>query len=261
MKNKSGPISSWREFLKVDQYFDQRQRRRTEKWVFRGQPSIAYTLQPSLEREGAQLGIKGQDMEAIERAVIKEFRRSYHLYGGGIPPSADDTLEWLALMRHHGAPRRLLDFSFSFFMAGFFALEHAGRKSDSAVWAVDKNWLTRVTRAIISANVKHGDKLWNEFNETRSGSSFRRIYMPSERVLPIVGPVGPWRLNQRLVLQQGLFLCPGDVTSPFHSALSQLPGSAEHVVCIRINRGCRRYRMRKTSSISVDISIARHADT
>jgi hypothetical protein len=69
----------------------------------------------------------------------------------------------------------LLDFSFSFFMAGFFALEHANGKRDAAIWAVDKNWLTRVTRSIISANIKDGKKLWNEANETRNGSSFRQM--------------------------------------------------------------------------------------
>src|SRR5438093_2893211 len=45
------------------------------------------------------------------------------------------TLEWLALMQHYGAPTRLLDFTYSFWIALFFAFEEA--ENDCSVVALD----------------------------------------------------------------------------------------------------------------------------
>lgn len=52
-------------------------------------------------------------------------------------PDGDDGLQWLALMQHHGAPTRLLDFTESVDVAAFFALAEAA-SGYAAIWAVDK---------------------------------------------------------------------------------------------------------------------------
>jgi len=41
-------------------------------------------------------------------------------------------------MQHHGAPTRLLDFSYSIYVAAYSAMESAD--GDSALWAVDGLW-------------------------------------------------------------------------------------------------------------------------
>ena len=47
-------------------------------------------------------------------------------------------------MQHHGAPTRLLDFTYSIYIAAYFALENADPKADPdgscAIWAVNGVW-------------------------------------------------------------------------------------------------------------------------
>ena len=53
---------------------------------------------------------------------------------------------------------------------------------------------------------------------------------------PSVWPVNPFRLNERLTLQRGVFLMPADVTKTLAENLSNLAGydDAAKVVCLRI---------------------------
>jgi hypothetical protein len=41
-------------------------------------------------------------------------------------------------------------------------------------------------------------------------------------------PVSPFRLNERLVIQQGIFLCPGDVSLTFEENLAAVLPSPPH---------------------------------
>jgi FRG domain len=56
-----------------------------------------------------------------EHWMLYEFKKRYHLYSS-VLPAPSDNVEWLALMQHHGAPTRLLDFTDSFYVAVHFAI-------------------------------------------------------------------------------------------------------------------------------------------
>jgi FRG domain len=74
-----------------------------------------------------------------ERYLLSTFQRRAHHYIT-YPPERDDELEWLALMQHHGAPTRLLDWTKSPYVELFFALEPIMGADFAAVWAIDLDW-------------------------------------------------------------------------------------------------------------------------
>ena len=74
------------------------------------------------------------------------------------------------------------------------------------------------------------DKLrapFREYSDTRSGSGFRDVFIQAEPRCAFVTPVNPYALNERLVAQQGTFLCPGDVTRSFEENLFAMPSVTE----------------------------------
>ena len=74
---------------------------------------------------------------------MRRFKRECHHHTGQLPKPAD-TMEWLSLMQHYGAPTRLLDWTYSFYAAVFFAVDGAAPASAGntcCVWAVNADWL------------------------------------------------------------------------------------------------------------------------
>jgi hypothetical protein len=103
-------------------------------WIFRGHKRACYPLKPSIEREYAD------DWDDAEYKALREFQSKARMHmDPGQLPKAKDKLGWLAIMHHYGAPTRLLDFTYSPYVALYFALRNR-RKNESAfaeVWALD----------------------------------------------------------------------------------------------------------------------------
>lgn len=92
--------------------------------VFRGLARSSYSNVPSLAR-------LGEDSSRLERHLIRNFRKYAHRERPG--PTVWD---WLSLAQHHGLPTRLLDWTFSPFVAAHFATA-SHPEDDAVVWAVD----------------------------------------------------------------------------------------------------------------------------
>src|SRR5262249_28640680 len=97
---------------------------------------------------------------AREVAVVREFMRRAHHYLPDVPRD-DNWFEWLALMQHHGAPTRLLDWTYSLSVALHFALFHASRQPDSdlAVWVVNTDWCARTSAEVCATAGVFVDRL------------------------------------------------------------------------------------------------------
>jgi FRG domain len=93
-------------------------------WVFRGLARASYSNTSSLAR-------LGDDFPPLERHLIRNFQKYAHRERPG------STLwDWLSLAQHHGLPTRLLDWTFSPFVAAHFATA-TSPEHDAVVWAVD----------------------------------------------------------------------------------------------------------------------------
>lgn len=162
-------------------------------WLFRGMRDPDWPLETSLERASRRCGI---DQTSFEKKIVKEFRRHAHSYSLPRIPDDRDNFEWLALMQHHGAPTRLLDFTSSFWIALYFAYEWA--EKDCVVWALDPSTLGDI----------HVHPDWNPVLRENIDSCKHMDDNLYQNV--------PYYTNERLALQKGTFVHSMNLTKSFH---------------------------------------------
>ncbi|WP_038473388.1 FRG domain-containing protein [Fimbriimonas ginsengisoli] len=96
-------------------------------YAYKGLSSSEYMLTTTLMR------LRG-DFPAVERHLIRNFKK----YAQRDVSTIDSLWNWVALAQHHGLPTRLLDWTYSPFVALHFATAgHDLGHHDSIVWAID----------------------------------------------------------------------------------------------------------------------------
>ena len=204
-------------------------------WMYRGQ-QWKWKLTTSLDRYFERERISGSNRVACEQEMMREFRRAFHHYAVHVPHPRD-TLEWLSLMQHHGAPTRLLDFSYSIYVAAYFALEHG--TGDGVIWAIRRSWALRESIALMKTVGKKKAHKLNELYDESHRDVFGKCLMKGRSVLCVV-PQNPFRLNERLRLQQGVFMASGSVKHSFAKNMANMKCSRRNVIRIKIPRKLRR---------------------
>lgn len=215
------------------------------EWGFRGLKSAGYELLSTLDRLYQRIGGPeeslvlppqvraawpqwSEDQEGkrtaltrvvLEGALLTHFQRECAGWERlARLPESSSRLEWLALMRHFGAPVRFLDWTSSFWVALFFAVEDCD--AEAAIWAIDLAQLRGAVRDLVPDVARR----LRDDQFARQEATFAAL---TKGGVPFVIPVSPWQLNERMVRQQGLLLWPGDARGSFQenlrSSLSLLP--------------------------------------
>jgi hypothetical protein len=103
-------------------------RRYRSNLAFRGEPDAAYDLRSSLVR------LVGEAADQLEGHLLRNFRKYAHR--DAVP--GDSVWNWLAVAAHHGLPTRLLDWTYSPYVALHFATANLDLYHvDGVIWCVD----------------------------------------------------------------------------------------------------------------------------
>jgi hypothetical protein len=114
------------ELLFADSWHEALARHRSD-FVFRGESSRAAKLTTSLQRLGG-------DYADVEPHLLRNFRK----YAQRSDVPEDSLWHWVALAKHHGLPTRLLDWTYSPYVALHFATAFPREyEQDGAIWMVD----------------------------------------------------------------------------------------------------------------------------
>ncbi|MCC7011070.1 MAG: FRG domain-containing protein [Planctomycetes bacterium] len=211
-------VSSWSEFVDIVGGWDG-----FRSWGFRGQSDARWKLQSSLRRHIEVSRVCAAAWTLQETRIRRIFERKSHLYVAD-PPSSDE-LEWLALMQHHGAPTRLLDFTWSPYVAAHFALERA--TANAVVWAMNLPllWDIHSRHRIDGVDVTRA--------QPRDRKWFERYYLPNKHRFLWQGD--PFRMPQRVIAQSGTFLVSSHLGFDIEDIVESYPGKGTLLVKLELD--------------------------
>jgi hypothetical protein len=184
---------------------DPRTGRRRDSGVYRGDADSASPLLTSLDKLGGTTHSKAD----LEEHILRNFIRYSRPYFSTPPVN-----EWeiLVAAQHHGLPTRLLDWTYSPFVAAHFATVAGGREADRVVWRLDWKSVHRHFRlpelALLIQDLESifgGDRPmtpWALFGASAGTKEFACMLEPPS-------------LNQRIVAQSATFTLCSDKRQPF----------------------------------------------
>lgn len=122
-------VANWAELqdLLFKDSYDANLGRFRSAYIFRGLSDAGYELKTSLMRLGGSY-------HELERHLLRNFRK----YAHRSTPSGESVWNLLALAQHHGLPTRLLDWTYSPYIALHFSTANLKKfDTDGAIWCVN----------------------------------------------------------------------------------------------------------------------------
>lgn len=222
-----------------------------DRWLLRGERDGSWHLSTTLERALKSLREPLTKLADVERRILIKFRRTAHLHGQVVSQEAVDegthAIEWLTMVQHYGGPTRLLDFTGSFWVAVFFAIEVTAAPEfpkKQVVWAVNsrklwnqgvevhlkrKDWYGREEASQRRRGARIEAKEWLMVDEKYRNTGFTnlkgRLGLRNEDPLPPLAlPIEPERMNPRMAAQDGSFIFAMAADRTFEENLFQTFG-------------------------------------
>lgn len=134
---KEYKVNSWEEIHKIlfINSEDKKIKRFRSPYAFRGLSNKDYNLMTSLIRLRGKFE-ETEQIKKIEQHLLRNFRK----YASRNLVEYDSIWHWLALAQHHGLPTRLLDWTFSPYVALHFATANRDCfDKEGIIWAVNYN--------------------------------------------------------------------------------------------------------------------------
>ncbi|WP_231583469.1 FRG domain-containing protein [Rufibacter radiotolerans] len=190
-------VETWEELQRelFRDSWDETLNRYRSPYVFRGLWNKDYELKTSLMRIGG-------DYAKLEQHLLRNFRK----YSRGMTTEAGESLwNWLAVAQHHGLPTRLLDWTYSPYVALHFATSDLNNfHQDGVIWCVN----------YVKSTDYLPEKLQNAIREEGSNVFTAEVLDPVAASLrslgefqeqPFVMFLEPPSLDERIVHQYALF--------------------------------------------------------
>lgn len=178
-------------------------------YIFRGHAKDSYLLQTTYARAFSK---PHESWDTNIDELLHHFRCGLARIGSA-PIDSDSRLDWMEFARHHGVPTPCLDFSYSPYVATFFAFAGIDRKAPysnesnySAVYAIDIDELALAwARGFSTTPVDDKQQFYAEYQKFLSPDSdtlFEKGF-PGNNLQFVPAPS---RFNVRMQRQQGALL-------------------------------------------------------
>ena len=214
-------VGSWSELLEIlyaDSWKEGLGRFRSD-FAFRGLEAPEEELRTGLMR-------LGDDYAELEGHLLRNFRK--YAYRDAVP--YDSAWNWLALAQHFGLPTRLLDWTFSPFVALHFATEHVERYDcDGIIWCMDFVKVKVHLPARLRAELEEeGANVFTAEMLGRVAATLKEFDRLAPE--PFVAFFEPPSLDQRIVNQFALFSLMSSPEAKLDEWVATHPGLARRVV-------------------------------
>lgn len=186
-------------------------------FVFRGVPLAAHELESSLQTGG---------FLAHETHLLTSFRK--YALRNAVP--GDSVWNWLSLAKHHGLPTRLLDWTYSPYVAMHFATHSLESfDQDGAVWCVDRNRMNELLPRRLRRMLKEtSSSIFTTEMLGAVASSLEEFEALGRHEFVVF--FEPPSLDDRIVNQFALFSLPSRASLSLQALLESRPGACQRIV-------------------------------